>query len=255
MSLAREEYESQIGGVLSHVWRREGERIVCDPADTATPLVELMELEDAKTPPQDLGYLPDDLSELRFMPRHKLAALVQRMAEELHDARKRALDTFFNYLFQDGPDPLKVLERLFIYCRAARRHLVWNMTLTEMAALFGHSKQNWQSKQERIIEDLVTRFSRSEFISSGGKSFAARLAYAKQRKGNKNRLLGHHADDDLPPLPPAEPDNMTLTGRAKARAKLMRDDAERRRLADICDCDPDEIDLNCILREEQLLKF
>lgn len=239
----REEYAAQVGGVLSHVWRRHGDSIVCDPADIATPLVEVVEREEAEGKSDSADAVPRD--ELRFQSRHKLAVMVAELRDELHEARRAALDTFLNYLFGAGPDVLTVLERLFIYTRAAKRGHVWGMTGTEMAALFGHSKQNWQHKEEKIIEELVTRWSRSEFISSGGKSFEARLAYARSAKGNAHRRNGRHVGDELPPLP--EPTGeITLSKAAKIRARLMREDAERKRIAAECDCDPDDINLRAI---------
>lgn len=242
---AREEYQAQVGGVLSHVYQREGDRIVCDPADLTTPLVNLMDREDETHAHADPDYLPADLEELRFLARHKLAALVRRLKDDLRAARSVTLDTFLNYLFQGGPDPLAVLERLFIYTRAAKRGHVWNMNQSEMAALFGHSKQNWQHKEESVIEELVNRWSRAEFISSGGKSHSARLAYAKNGLGNSHRRNGRHAGDELPPLPPVD-DDQPLSKSAKIRARLMREDAERKRLAAMCDCDADDIDLRAI---------
>jgi hypothetical protein len=243
MSRAKEEYESMVGGVLSHVYRREGDTLVCDPAELTTPLVNLLDREDDKAPRGDLEWLPPDLAELRYMARHKIAAMVERLVAERHEIRRATLDTFLNYLFQGGPDPLAVLERLFIYTRAAKCGNVWNMRQTEMAALFGHTKQNWQHKEAKLMEELVSRWSRSEFINAGGKSYSARLAYAANRQGNTNRKCGRHADDDMPPLPPPDVDDKPLSKRAKLRARLMAEDAEKRYVADLCDCEPDDIDL------------
>lgn len=246
MTRAQQEYESMVGGVLSHVWRREGEHIVCDPAETKTPLVEVLAKEDAVEPCADLAYLPPDLKELQFMARLKLVGVIEKLVYDRHEKRRETLDTFLNYLFAEGPDMLKVLERLFIYTRASHRGHVWNMSLTEMARMFGHTKQNWQHREQKLMEELVTRWSRSEFVSSGGKSKAARVAYAVAQAGNTHRRDGRKTGDDLPPLPPADAVDKPLTGRAKVRAELMRQDAERKRLAGMCDCDPDEIDLSRI---------
>lgn len=250
MSKEREAYESMIGGILSHVWRREGETLVCDPADASTPLVELLGREDAKHG-APLEYLPAELAELRYMARSKLAALVVELVDELQQARRNTQAALLNFLFEDGPDMLRVLERLFIFTRAARMDAVWRMSQTEMAAMFGHTRQNWQLKEKALIEELVQRWGRAEFVKGGGKKYSARVAYSMDRKGNHNRKSGRLAADDMPPLPPPEED-FPLTKRAKTRAVLMMHEAERRRIAKLCGgkVKPGQIDLGKIDPDE-----
>jgi hypothetical protein len=42
----------------------------------------------------------------------------------------------------------------------------------------------------------------------------------------------------------------TLSSQAKRRAQAMRDEAERRRMAKLCGCRPDEIDLSRITQSD-----
>lgn len=63
MSRAREEYEAQVGGVLSHVYKREGEFLVVDPAELDTPLTKVLEEERGSTR-VDRDYTPEELREL-----------------------------------------------------------------------------------------------------------------------------------------------------------------------------------------------
>ena len=157
---------------------------------------------------------------------------------------------FMDYLFARGPDPRTVLEQLFMYVHARSREHVWGAKSCEIATLFGHTKQNWQHLEEKFIEDLVSRWSRAEFVKSGGKSVAARLAYSKQRMGNTSRKHGRSAGDELPPLPAKEAYDEPLSSQAKRRARAMRDQAERKRMAAMCGCEPDEIDLSKITPED-----
>lgn len=180
------------------------------------------------------------------MDREELLGVLVDAMESRHRTREMTLKVFMDYLFARGPDPLAALERLFIYARACHAGHVWGMTQTDMAILFGHIKQNWQHIEERVIEQLVRRWSRSVFVNSGGKSVAARLAYSKQRKGNTSRKNGRKAGDEMPPLPAKDDPSQPLSEQAKARARAMRDQAERKRLAEMCGCDPSEIDLSKI---------
>lgn len=245
MSRAREEYESQVGGVLSHVWKREGEFIVVDPADLRTPLTAVLEAEEGSTR-VDAEFTPMEVEELRDASRDELLEEVMQLQRQCLDAGLRTQRVFFDFLFAEGPDPIAVLERLYLYVSVRSRHHVWGAKDTEISMLFGHSKQNWQHKVERVIEDLVTRFSRSEFIHGGGKTHSARLAYAKQRKGNTSRKEGRRAGDELPPLPAKRGEDEPLSAQAKRRAREMRREAMRRDYAREFGCRPEEIDLSRI---------
>lgn len=247
MSRAREEYEAQVGGVLSHVWKREGDFLVVDPAEMNTPLTEMLDAEErAGSTRVDQDFTPMEVADLAEASHDELMDEVLRLREQCVDAGLRTQRVFFDFLFADGPDPLSVLERLYLYVSVRSRHHVWGAKDTEISMLFGHSKQNWQHKVERIIEDLVTRYSRSEFIHSGGKSHSARLAYAKQRKGNTSRKDGRRPGDELPPLPAKLREDEGLSGQAKRRARQMRDDALRAQYAREFKCRPEEIDLRKI---------
>lgn len=241
MRRAEEEYQSQVGGVLSHVWKREGEFLVVDPADLRTPLTAVLEAEEGATR-VDRDYTPEEVKELAEASPDELLSEILRLREQIREAGLRTQRVFFDFLFADGPDPIAVLERLYLYVSVRSRHHVWGANDTEISMLFGHSKQNWQHKIEKVIEDLVTRFSRVEFIHAGGKKLAARLAYAKQRKGNTSRKGGSR---DVP-LPAKSVDDEPLSSQAKRRARQMWEQAERKRLARECGCEPHEIDLSRI---------
>jgi hypothetical protein len=246
MTRARTEYEAMVGGLLSNVWKREGEFLTVDPVELNTPLTAVLEAEDAGSTRVDPDWLPEDLNELQYLARPKLHAIILQLIEQLREVRKDTKRVILDYLFAKGPDPLPALERLWMLARTDKGGHVWNMLQSEAAALFGHSKQNWQTLEEKVIEDLITRWSRSEFVNSGGKSVAARLAYAELRKGNSNRKHGRRTGDEMPPLPAKEYHDQPLCDQAKRRAKAMRDQAERKRMAVLCGCRPDELDLNRI---------
>lgn len=249
MSKAREQYEAHVGGTLAKVWRREGEFLVVDPADFNTPLTEVIGREAGSTR-VDPDWLPSDQQALRGMDREELIARVLQLLEELDDARRQAVNTALNFVFGKGPDPLTALERLFMLARAQHQAHDWNMRQVEVASLLGRSKQDWQLMEEEVVCELVDRYSRSEFVMSGGKSASAQIAYSKAQKGNKHRAHGRKAGDEMPALPPKCDGLPTISARAKHLAELQRKQAERERLAKLCNCSPDEIDLDRIDLED-----
>lgn len=249
MSRAREEYESMVGGLMSQAWFHHGEHLVVDAVELDTPLTAVLEAEAGSTR-VDPEWMPPEMEEMKAMCREELLGIVLELLEQRHEERKRMQKVFMDFLFADGPDPLRVLYRLFIYARACHAGHAWGMSLTQMAALFGHSKQNWQHMEERIIEDLVSRWSRTEFVNSGGKSAAARLAYSLLQRGNTHRRNGRKAGDELPPLPAKDDPEQPLSAQAKKRAREMRDAYERKRMAEMVGCDPSEIDLSKITPDD-----
>jgi hypothetical protein len=243
---ARSAYESHLCEVLARVWRREGEHIVVDPAHMETPVTEILAKEAGSTR-VDPDWLPSDLAELRHADREELLALVLEQMAERDGMRQRVLRVLMDFFFAPGPEPLLVLERVFMVARVMHEDHAWKMNLTEMATLLGRSKQDWQSIEERVLEDLVQRYSRVEFVMGAGKSAAARATYAANKKGNTSRKLGRRKGDEHGrPRALDDAPEMSLSREAKRRAEKMRQDAERRALAAEFGCEPEEIDLRKI---------
>lgn len=248
MTRAQAEYDSMVGGLLSVAYLRDGDFLTVDAVDLETPLTAVLAAEDGSTR-VDPDWMPPEMDEVKKMEREELLGLIMELLERRHREREHMMKVFFDYLFARGPDPLEVLQRLFIYARACHSGHTWGLRQNEIASLFGHTKQNWQHLEEKIVEDLVTRWSRTEFVNSGGKSAAARLIYARLKLGNTSRKNGRRAGDELPPLPAKENPDQPLSEQAKKRARAMRDQAERKRLAKMCGCEPHEIDLSKITPE------
>ena len=246
MSRAKTHYEARVVEILSRVYKREGDFLVTDPVCTETPLTELLEKEASRSTRVDPEWLPSDLQELRDMDQEGLLALVTELMDERDDHRRRTLKALMSFFFSRGPDPVAVAEMVFMLADALHEEYTWRMNGTEMAELFGRSKQDWQSLREKFIEDLVRRWNREETVLGGGKSWSARQAYAAQKRGNTSRKLGRKKGDELPRGTADDDDGMKLSRAAKARAERLRQEAERRELAREIGCKPEEIDLQRI---------
>lgn len=259
MSRAREYYEAKMVEILSHVWRKNGDFLEVEPAHMETPLTALLDDEVARAVPcphcgkdlplgstrVDPEWLPSDMQELRTMDHEELMMLVLELVAERDGVRLKTLKTLMNFFFSRGPEPVLVAELVFMVAEVMHEEHAWRMNGTEVAALFGRSKQDWQSLFEKIVEELVRRWTRDDAVLGGGKSFAARQRYAKDKKGNTSRKLGKRRGDEPRPER-ADDDGMKLSREARKRAERMRQEAERRELAALCGCDPDEIDLRKI---------
>lgn len=187
-------YEAHMSALAGKVWDREGGNLVLNPVDLRTPLSAVIaaESDPTRVSAEDL---PHDRRDLAGLDWEELLAVALELQEERDLAAHRMLTTLLNFLFADGPNPLKVAERVFVLARTVSQNHVWNMQQNEAAAAFCLIKQTWQQMEKRMIEDLITRFSSTPFTTSGGKSHSARKRYSEQKKGNKIRAHGHKKGD------------------------------------------------------------
>jgi hypothetical protein len=233
--------------LLSHVWRKNGDFLEVEPAEMETPLTAVLDGEAGATR-VDPEWLPSDQQDLRRMDREELMCLVLKLIEERDSMRQASLKTMMGFLFARGPEPLSVLERCFMVARAVHDRWLWRANGTQVAALLGRSKQDWQNLEESVIEELVRRWTRDTAVMGAGKSFSARQRYSADKRGNTSRKLGRRRGDELPRGTFEERDEAALkvTAAARARAEKMRVEYERRKLAEEIGCSPEDIDLSRI---------
>lgn len=238
-------YESHVvAPLLEKVWSREGDKLVANPVEQDTPL-RLAILGEMTSNRIEMEDLPSDLADLAKMEREELAALVVQLIEDRDEVREHTQSTLLNYLFAEGPHPLKVAERIFMFARGLSPSHVWMMKSCEAADLFCQIKQTWQQMEQRCLEELAARMATTKvFTMPGGKSQTARERYSADKQGNTSRRLGRKCGDLVPPdEAPEEPRQPRKESRL---AREKREMAEREALAREIGCDPSEIDLTKI---------
>ena len=242
---ALELYESKMVEVLSRVYKREGDFLTVEPAHLETPVTELIERELGSTR-VDPDWLPSDQQALRDMDREELLSLVLELMQERDTSRLSGLKTLMTFFFSRGPEPINVAELVYMVAEVMHEDHAWRMNGTEVAEVFGRSKQDWQNLREKTIEELVRRWTREDMVLGGGKSHAARQKYKDGKKGNTSRLLGRRKGDELRRPAASDDDGMKISREARKRAERMRVEHERRELAREIGCRPEEIDLGKI---------
>lgn len=98
-----------------------------------------------------------------------------------------------NFLWADGPHPMKALKRLFAITRRISPQHLCSMTLDQVAILLNETKQATQTREERVVEDLLKGLGFKSTKAPRGKSAEARANYSHQRKGSQSRLGGKKA--------------------------------------------------------------
>lgn len=97
-----------------------------------------------------------------------------------------------NFLWADGPHPIKALKRLFAITRRISPQHLCAMTLDQVAILLNETRQATQTREERVVEDLLKKLG-FKAKAARGKDAEARAKYSQQRKGTKSRLGGKKA--------------------------------------------------------------
>lgn len=194
---ARDLYESHVGTMLETVWTREGEKLQYNPVDLRTPLCAVMDGErDGRVESDEIPLDEAGLSKLDW---EELVALVLELKADRDDTRANTLHTLLNFIFGEGPDPVKVSERAFILARALGPNNCWNMKQWEAGAMHGLIRATWQQMEKRLIEELAARMSSTGvFTMPGGKSHSARQRYSADKQGNTSRRHGRRQGDLRP---------------------------------------------------------
>lgn len=247
---SKHRYEAHVEGMLEKVWSREGHHLTFNPVDHDTPLAIAIRGEMESSTRVDVEDLPADLEAVKGMDWEELAALVVRLMEERDEIRENAQSTMLNYFFAEGPHPLRVAERVFIFVRGLSPTHCWMMRQVECGDLFCLIKQTWQQKEKRCLEELAARMSTTGvFTMPGGKSATARDHYSEDKKGNTSKKRGRRRGDTVPPdeLPEEMKPKISDDETEEARARWERH--QREMLARELGCDPADIDLTKITPE------
>jgi hypothetical protein len=151
-------HDRHVNAVLAKVHRRTGH--TCVPSPAALPFDELLQREEGEN-------------------------------LQIVEAKIEAVDRFLTVLFSVGPDPQKVMKRLFTLVRLAYPHLVLNMNQTELADLLGDKgRATQQARDDKLIEEMRQRGGYKSLVLPDQKSPSAREKFAGAQRGNRNRTRG-----------------------------------------------------------------
>ena len=109
------------------------------------------------------------------------AADEERMAQ-----RRAAVRALFGYLTAEGPQPLKIMKRLFAVGRGLRLPFFSALTMGEAALMFSETKaaHSWRVK---VLSGMIKLQGMKGYRLSGQKTPEAREHYAAAQAGNRNR--------------------------------------------------------------------
>lgn len=97
------------------------------------------------------------------------------------------------FLWAEGPHPIKALKRLFAITRRVCPERLCHMTLEQVGILLNETRQATQTREERVVEQLLKGLGFKGTKAPRGKSAEAREKYSQLRKGSQSRLGGKKA--------------------------------------------------------------
>jgi hypothetical protein len=144
------------------------------------------------------------------------------------------------WIIGDGLHPLTVVKRIYQLLFARYQEFIGPLNMTTLAELVGEGKAAFSARMKRLFSREVHRKTGVMMLSRGMKSVASKAKYAANAEKHRPRgqLDAASLDDgaeDKAAKEKAQED--------KARVKAARDAAERRRIAELVGCKPEEIDL------------
>lgn len=113
--------------------------------------------------------------------------------ERWKEHRLACVQALLDFLWADGPHPIKALKRLFAITRRAVPHYLGHMTLEQVSTLLNETKQATQHREERVWEKFLEQQGFLGTRAPRSKSDEARAKYSEQRKGSQSRLGGKKA--------------------------------------------------------------
>jgi hypothetical protein len=234
--LKAQDHERRIQGVFRRAWVDSGWSAATDLTPLDVLLAEEFEadaLDDQQG--SEHGYTwPEETLESE---RLELMALKKDEADAVAEWARRRL---VMWIIGDGLHPLTVVKRVFQLLFARYQEFIGPLNMTTLAELLGEGKAAFSARMKRLFSREVHRKTGVMMLSRGMKSVASKAKYAANAEKNRPRgqLDAASLDDGAEDKAAKE-----KAERAKARVKEARDAAERRRLAELVGCKPEEINL------------
>jgi len=110
------------------------------------------------------------------------------LAEERNALRLAIFQQLLDFIFQDGPEPLLVLKRVFGVAKTVRPEVLGDMSMADIAIICADAgKATVSARVERIYGGTL----REAGMSPGKASCQKKSGkYAQAQKGNQNRVKG-----------------------------------------------------------------
>lgn len=227
-------HEERIQGVFRRAWVDHGWSAATD----ITPLDHVMAEEfDADEfdgeAPEGTHYWPHT--------NRRDVELTALKREEAAEVAAWAREQLVRWIIGDGLHPFHIVQRVYALLFARYQPFIGPLNMTWMAKILNQGRAAFSAVMKRLFTRPVKIKSGVMMLSPGMKSEASREAYAQNAARNvpRRELDASSLDHDAE----ASAEKQSQEER-RQKLKTARDWAERKRIAALVGCKPEEIDLN-----------
>lgn len=230
------DHERRIQGVFRRAWVDGGYSAAIDETPLDVLLAEEYEADrfDSEMP-EGMHYWPStDVHEADRVELHALKA------EEAAQVAAWARRQLVMWILGGGLHPFCVVQRFYALLYSRYQEFIGPFNETWLAELLGQGRAAFSAVIKRLFTKPIKIKTGITMLSPGMKSEKAKKAYAKNASKNRPRAKVDSAGLDEGAEKAARKAEEELK---REKVKQQRDAYERKRLAELCGCSSEEIDL------------
>lgn len=232
---------------VDEVIEGEAEMGIVEPIEDGVVLVPIEDYKVMKEWMQAHGALADLALPRLEWQEHKNAGAGELImsAEELQAIVRRAKVHTFNalmrYIWQNSGNLWAAMRNLLAITHRHAPDFIRGMSGAEIGKFLGIGRAAFNKHSIKTVVDYLESWGVKGGTAGGSKPYGHGALKSQQMKGRRHRAK------DYTPEEPKAPELTTEQKEAgKWRVKMLRERAERQRLAELCGCSADEIDLDKI---------
>lgn len=195
------EIEATLSGVAARWQRKHGGALppgarVQEQIERRTPFDELAEKE-ARAGLREPATMPlfDDLPE-RKTAFDDLTEQELKMRDEGENVMGIWLEAnawLLDFLFYEGPHPMKVMRRLYCWVKKFRPEAIWDMGYRQLGVLLDESDGTMEARMGLLLDDYARAKGLTGVKAPWQRTAEACASYSDAQLGNSNRLGGKRA--------------------------------------------------------------
>jgi hypothetical protein len=166
--------------------------------------------------------------------------LLSLKREEAAAVAAWAREQLVRWIIGEGLHPFPIVQRVYALLYARYQPFIGPLNMTSLAKILGQGRAAFSALMKRLFTRPVKIKTGVMMLSPGMKSEASREAYAQNAAENvpRREIDSVSLDDEV-----EEEEEKLSREQLRAKMKDARDAAERRRIAELVGCRPEEIDL------------
>ncbi len=177
----------------------------------------------------------DDTRHVR-VPMGSVVMSAEDLLSQLRKAKQHTFNALMRYVWSNSSNLWSAMRNWLAITHKIAPQFIQGMSGQDIGKLLGVCRAAFNKTEIKLVIEYLESWGVRGGTAGGSKPVGHRELKSAQMMGRR-----HHAEDYESDK--KEPEELVMTPEQKQRAKGMREDAERRRMAALCGVEPHEIDL------------